>query len=149
MNTTAQMRECADDLRDKIDALEAAFAPILKAGISGSASKLPLMDQAQLYTLTTYAIESLLFSAIRLDGSEDAKKHPVFQELNRVKGYFAKIKAAQTTAEGKRSRVDVEAVDRMIKHGTESVKKLQHGPPMRERKRKRAEGKDEVNKKQK
>ncbi|TVY28859.1 Exosome complex protein [Lachnellula hyalina] len=57
--------------------------------------ELPLLDKAKLYTLVTYAIESLLFSYLRLHGIK-AREHPVFTELTRVKQYFDKIKMTET-----------------------------------------------------
>ena len=50
-----------EHLDDKIDDLEEALAPLLKTALSDSASKLPLLDRAKLYVLSTYAIESLIF----------------------------------------------------------------------------------------
>jgi len=50
-----------DQLDDEVDDLEEALAPLLKAALAETSSKLPLLDKAKLYTLVTYAIESLLF----------------------------------------------------------------------------------------
>ena len=48
-------------LDDNIDDLEEALEPLMKAALSDSAGKLPVLDKAQLYVLVTYAIESILF----------------------------------------------------------------------------------------
>lgn len=48
-------------LDDHIDDLEDALAPLLSAALSDTAGRLPLLDRAKLYVLTTYAVESLLF----------------------------------------------------------------------------------------
>ncbi|OWP06736.1 exosome-associated family protein [Marssonina coronariae] len=85
-------------LDDEIDDLEESLEPLLKSALSETASKLPLLDKAKLYVLVTYAIESMLFSYLRLHGV-NAREHPVFKELTRVKQYFDKIKAAETPAE--------------------------------------------------
>ena len=62
---------------------------------------------------SAYAVEAYL----RLNGIE-AKEHPVFEELARVKQYFAKIKNIENPDAGKRDLVvDKEAAARMIKHG--------------------------------
>lgn len=99
-----------------LDGLEQSLQPLLSNPVSATASKIPLLDKAKLYTLTTYAIESLLFSAIRLDG-QDAKDHAVFKELARIKQYFDKIKAVEEAGVKPTSRLDKDAAQRMIKHG--------------------------------
>lgn len=48
-------------LDDDIDGLEGALAPLTKTALTDAASRLPLLDQAQLYVLVTYAIETILF----------------------------------------------------------------------------------------
>lgn len=110
------MLSLVEDLDGNIDDLEEALAPLLKTAFSVSTSKLPLLDKAKLYVLATYAIESILFSALRLNGV-DAKAHPVFQELNRVKEYFEKIKTAETAGTKRSTTVDKQAAGRFIKHG--------------------------------
>lgn len=103
-------------LSTNIDDLEISLAPLLSTPLSQQTSKLPLLDQAKLHTLAVYAIESLLFSSLRLNGV-DAKSHPVFQELGRVKEYFQKIKVAETGPEKRPTTLDREAAGRFIKHG--------------------------------
>lgn len=53
-------------LADNIDDLEDALGPLLQSALSSHASKLPLLDKAKLYTLVTYAIESILFCMLWL-----------------------------------------------------------------------------------
>ena len=113
---TENVQSLVEDLGSNIDDLEEALAPILKTALSASTSKLPLLDKAKLYVLATYAIESVLFSALRLNGV-DAKAHPVFQELSRVKEYFGKIKTAETAGTKRSTTVDKDAAERFIKHG--------------------------------
>jgi len=113
---TQEVQSLVEDLGGNVDDLERALTPILKTALSASASKLPLLDKAKLYVLATYAIESVLFSVLRLNGV-DAKSHPVFQELSRVKEYFAKIKSAETAGTKRSSAVDKAAAGRLIKHG--------------------------------
>ncbi|KAI6927478.1 hypothetical protein KC355_g16668, partial [Hortaea werneckii] len=111
---TEDLESLVEDFGGSLDDLEAALEPLLKTAISASTSKLPLLDKAKLYVLATYAIESILFSALRLNGV-DAKSHPVFQDLNRVKEYFEKIKAAETTGTKRSTQVDKDAAGRFIK----------------------------------
>lgn len=48
-------------LDDKNDDLEDALESLMSSPLVDTASKLPVLDKAQLYVLITYAIESLLF----------------------------------------------------------------------------------------
>ncbi|GAB7356029.1 hypothetical protein MBLNU459_g6648t2 [Dothideomycetes sp. NU459] len=104
-----------DDLSVNIDDLEESLAPLLNTALSASTSKLPLLDKAKLYVLATYAIESLLFSYLKLNGV-DAKEHPVFLELTRVKEYFGKIKVAESAPVKRNTALDKAAAGRFVKH---------------------------------
>ncbi|KXT04758.1 hypothetical protein AC578_9712 [Pseudocercospora eumusae] len=105
-----------EDLTGDVDDLESALQPIIQSALSASTSKLPLLDKAKLYVLATYAIESILFSYLRLNGV-DAKSHSIFQELSRVKEYFNKIKNVEAVASGPSARLDTDAAGRFIKAG--------------------------------
>jgi len=50
-----------EDLQDSIEGLSDKLKPLLKNTLPENTARLPLVDQAKLYVLTTYAIESLLF----------------------------------------------------------------------------------------
>lgn len=113
---TPDLRPLVDNLSANIDDVEEILAPLINTALSASTSKLPLLDKAKLYTLVTYAIESLLFSYLRLNGL-DAKTHPVFAELTRVKQYFEKIKLAETSHVKRNATLDKAAAGRFIKHG--------------------------------
>ncbi|KAF2488988.1 hypothetical protein BU16DRAFT_520071 [Lophium mytilinum] len=105
-----------DVLEGNIDDLEEALAPLLDAPIADSASKLPLLDKAKLYVMTTYAIESILFSYLQLNGIK-AKEHPIFTELTRLRQYYEKIKLAETGPVKQNMRLDKDAAGRFIKAG--------------------------------
>jgi len=67
---------------------------------------------------------------IRLQGVE-AKEHPVFAELSRVKNYFEKIKLAQSVESVRPTmRIDKNAVGRILKYdlvgGTKQVSGFAH-----------------------
>lgn len=51
----------------------------------------------------------------------DAKQHPVFRELTRVKQYFEKIKLLETEPEERTMALDKAAAGRFIKHGLVSI----------------------------
>lgn len=55
------MKPLLEDLREHVDELEIALAPLLRTNHSDILSKLPLLDKAKLSVLTIYAIESILF----------------------------------------------------------------------------------------
>jgi len=105
-----------EQLDDEVDDLDEALSPLLKSALSETSSKLPLLDKAKLYVLVTYAIESLLFSYLRLNGVK-AREHPVFTELTRVRQYFDKIKVAETPVAERNTTVDKAAAARFIKAG--------------------------------
>ncbi|GME27870.1 Sas10/Utp3/C1D [Neofusicoccum parvum] len=103
-------------LADNIDDLEEALGPLLQTALSAHASKLPLLDKAKLYTLVTYAIESILFSYLSLNGVK-AKEHAVFTELVRVRQYFQKIKQVEDAPMKPNQTLDKAAATRFIKAG--------------------------------
>ncbi|KND92573.1 Exosome complex protein [Tolypocladium ophioglossoides CBS 100239] len=100
-------------LESQLDGLEDALEPLL-GGLEQQASQLPLLDKAKLFSLTAYAIESLLFSSLRLQGT-DAQNHAVFTELKRVQQYFAKIKAIEEPEAQRTMAVNQEAAARILK----------------------------------
>lgn len=104
-----------DELEENIDDLEIALSTLLSGALSDTAGKLPVLDRAQLYVTATWSIESILFSYLRLNGV-DAKTHPVFRELTRVKQYFDKIKDAETGDSPRPTSLDKPAAGRFIKH---------------------------------
>ncbi|KAL4805489.1 Sas10/Utp3/C1D family-domain-containing protein [Aspergillus unguis] len=103
-------------LDDDVDDLEEALQPILESTVVLTSKKLPLMDKAKFHVLVTYALESLIFSYLRLHGVK-ATEHPVFRELKRVKQYVDKIKALETEPEQRSMVLDKQAAGRFIKHG--------------------------------
>lgn len=112
---TEDLQSLVEDLTANIDDLEESLEPLLNAALSASTSKLPLLDKAKLYVLATYAIESVLFSYLRLNGVA-AKEHPVFRELTRVKEYFEKIKRAESAGVKRNISLDKGAAGRFVKH---------------------------------
>ncbi|KAK2808166.1 hypothetical protein FQN50_004907 [Emmonsiellopsis sp. PD_5] len=113
---TADLTPLLDQLEDNIDDLEEVLKPLLSQALSATTQKMPVLDKAKLHVLITYTIESMLFSYLRLHGV-NAKEHPVFKELTRVRQYFEKIKAVETVPEKRTMTVDKEAAGRFIKHG--------------------------------
>ncbi|KFY78821.1 hypothetical protein V499_02066 [Pseudogymnoascus sp. VKM F-103] len=122
--TATDILSLLEQLDDEIDDLEDSLAPVLETGISDTASKLPLLDKAKLYVLVTYAVESILFSYLRLNGVK-AREHPVFLELTRVKQYFDKLKEAENpTPKQPGLALDKNAAGRFIRAGLSGNSKL-------------------------
>lgn len=129
-----------DKLDYQIDNLEDALEPLLE-NLEDLSSKLPLLDKAKLFSLTAYAIESMLFckpskslwvsgsitnaskASLRIEGS-DAQNHAVYEELKRIQQYFAKIKAAEEPAGQRTTTVNQEAAARILK--ADLVRSLLH-----------------------
>lgn len=124
----------ADQLADDLEDLEANLEPFLVNSLNTTIKKLPLLERAKLNVLLVYAIESLIFcqlplhvlllrsltyllAYLRLHGVQ-AKEHPVFRELTRVKQYFEKIKAveAEPTKSQPNLILDKNAAGRFIKN---------------------------------
>nr|OQO32315.1 hypothetical protein B0A51_00374 [Rachicladosporium sp. CCFEE 5018] len=105
-----------EDLTSSIDDLESALLPLLTTPTSTLSSKLPLLDKAKLHVLTTYALDSLLFSLLKVNGT-DTKTHPISTEIARVKSYFGKISEVEKGPEERRLVVDREAAGRFVRAG--------------------------------
>ena len=122
MDPQTDLPDLVEDLEVNIDELLSTLTPLLPThSLSKTSQSLPLLEKAKLHTLLAYAIESTLFSSLQLAGL-DAKAHPLFTELGRLKGYFAKIKDAEEffkkqEEKDARARLDVGAAQRFIKHG--------------------------------
>ncbi|GAD92204.1 exosome-associated protein, putative [Paecilomyces variotii No. 5] len=113
---SADLLPLLDRLEENVDDLEEVLQPLLGRPLTDTSRKLPVMDRAKLHVLITYTLESLIFSYLRLHGV-NAKEHPVFRELTRVKQYFEKIKALETEPEKRTMTLDKQAAGRFIKHG--------------------------------
>ncbi|KAL1837062.1 hypothetical protein VTJ49DRAFT_4314 [Mycothermus thermophilus] len=102
-----------DQLETELTKAEQTLAPLL-GDLSDISSKLPLLDKAKLYVLVTYTIESLLFSALRLNGV-DTKNHAIFTELARVRQYMEKIQKLENPPQERDKTVNTEATARILK----------------------------------
>ena len=116
MDPQTNLSDLVEDLEVNIDELTHALEPLLSAPFHTTASSLPLLDKAKLYVLAAYSVESLLFSALQANGV-NAKQHAIFAELARLKGYFGKIKEVEERDLQPKTRLDVGAAQRFIKHG--------------------------------
>ncbi|KAI5844784.1 exosome-associated protein [Tricharina praecox] len=104
-----------DDLDDSLSVLTSTLAPLLSTPLSDVATSLTVADKARLHVLATYALDSLLFSYLRLQGT-NTKNHAIMTELTRVRQYVAKIKGAEPATE-RPMALDKQAAGRFIKAG--------------------------------
>ncbi|KAF2228982.1 hypothetical protein EV356DRAFT_494597 [Viridothelium virens] len=114
-----------DGLEGNIDKLEAALDPVVSQALSETTNKMPVLDKAKFYIFVTYAIESILFSYLRLKGT-NAKEHPVFSELARVKQYFQKVYKVENPDPPETSKpkltVDKDAARRFVTAGVRQAR---------------------------
>ncbi|CAG5177635.1 uncharacterized protein ALTATR162_LOCUS8320 [Alternaria atra] len=120
MDPQTDLPDLVEDLEVNIDELTTALEPLLATPLHTTASSLPLLDKAEFYCMSAYAIEAILFSVLKASGV-NAMEHDVFKEIARLKQYNSKIKDIKDrgimgSAEG-RARLDVGAAQRFIKHG--------------------------------
>ncbi|KAF3917875.1 hypothetical protein ABW20_dc0107376 [Dactylellina cionopaga] len=84
-----------DDFEDNTEAIQETLKPLLEQNLPKHASMLPLMDKAKLYIMTTYALESLIFSYLETSSIPTAN-HPIMKELTRVRQYFQKLREIES-----------------------------------------------------
>ncbi|KAI5309973.1 hypothetical protein KEM55_002014 [Ascosphaera atra] len=113
---TADLKPLLEELEDSLDDVEDVLEPLLKQALAATTQKMPVLDKAKLHVVVTYAIWSLLFNYLKLNGT-NVKEHPIFKELTRVKQYFQKIEDAEKKPEQPTMKLDKEAAGRFIKHG--------------------------------
>lgn len=58
----------------------------------------------------------MITAYLRLNGV-NAKEHPIFRELTRVKQYFSKVNSAESSGSRRNTQLDKAAAGRFIKHG--------------------------------
>ena len=111
----AALLKAIDSLDGELDNLEDVLKPILDDSLQGTTRKLPILDRAKLNVTVVYAIESLLFSYLKLNGI-DPKEHAVWKELARAKSYFAKVKEAEEKHIKPTLTLYKQAAARLIQH---------------------------------
>ncbi|KAL9017538.1 MAG: hypothetical protein Q9185_005137 [Variospora sp. 1 TL-2023] len=103
-------------LEDDLDKLEEAVAPLIYGTLAKAVFKLPVSDKAQLYVLLAYAIETIIFSYLRLNGI-NAMEHAAFGEIGRIRQYFEKIKNVENAGLKRQSpSLNRAAAARIVKH---------------------------------
>ncbi|KAJ5469533.1 hypothetical protein N7539_009151 [Penicillium diatomitis] len=120
---TADLLPLLEQLDDGVDDLEDALQPLLGSSLNKMSKNMPILDKAKIHVLTTYAIETLIFNYLRLRGV-DAKQHPVWREITRVRQYFDKMKELETEPEQRTMVLDKAAAGRFIKHGLAGNNKI-------------------------
>ncbi|KAG9090665.1 hypothetical protein FS749_000384 [Ceratobasidium sp. UAMH 11750] len=123
---SGQLADKVDDLVSSIDELEDVLKPLLETPLSNLTAQLPApLDRAKLQVWLSYVLNDLVWIHLRTRGinpsnADSSEPHDVVAELDRVKGYFAKIKEAENPA--KRALVvDGKVANRFIKHALASA----------------------------
>ncbi|KAK8864301.1 hypothetical protein IAR55_001548 [Kwoniella newhampshirensis] len=111
-------------LTSSLDTLEKAFKPLESSPWSETISALPTLERAKMDVLVSYAINDLIWVYLKTKGI-DPEKHDVSAELERIKAYYAKVRAVEEP-EIQRLQINSAAAKRFI-HS--SLPKSQHLPP--------------------
>ncbi|GAA6018440.1 hypothetical protein JCM11491_006998 [Sporobolomyces phaffii] len=126
--------ETLSTLSTQLDSLSTSLEPLLKVPYADLIAQQddPLV-KAKLDVLVSYALHDLIWIYLKTSGVEPAN-HPVMQEIERLKGYFAKLKSAESghppagtpskvhTTDKRRMQIDKQAASRFINHAIASQK---------------------------
>ncbi|KAF9650346.1 hypothetical protein BDM02DRAFT_3093411 [Thelephora ganbajun] len=105
----ATLDKLLDDFDGQLDDLLAKSLPETLLGLD-------TLQQAKLQVTIPYLVYDLVIVYLKTKGI-DPKTHPVFGELERVRGYIEKVsKAEKQESEQQRMAIDKAAANRFIKH---------------------------------
>lgn len=112
-------------LSTSLSDLDKVLAPLLDRPLKDTLGALEdHLQKAKMGIMLAYSICDLIWIFLRTRGI-DAADHPVMRELDRIKGYYLKVKEAEAAASGtqqQRTQIDVPAAARFIKHSIGSPK---------------------------
>ncbi|BGP31436.1 hypothetical protein JCM10296v2_003200 [Rhodotorula toruloides] len=106
-------------LSTSLDSLETALEPLLAKPFEEVLADQDPLVQARLQVLTSYMVHDLIWVYLKTAGIEPST-HPVMQEIERLKGYFGKLKSAEQgvspdgPADRPRMQLDKSAASRFI-----------------------------------
>ncbi|BEJ17774.1 hypothetical protein CspHIS471_0700420 [Cutaneotrichosporon sp. HIS471] len=104
------------DLNVSLDTIEAALAPLLARPLTETLEALGSIERAKLDVLLAFTVNNLVWMYLRMRGIEP-DNHGVTKELDRVKGYYDKVRDAEDGTKPKtRNRIDKDAAKRFITH---------------------------------
>ncbi|GAA5994534.1 Sas10/Utp3/C1D family protein [Rhodotorula paludigena] len=84
-------------LSSSLSTLEGALAPLLAKPLDDHLDGQDPLVQARMQILASYVVHDLIWVYLKTAGVDPAT-HPVMAEIERLKGYFGKLKAAQSGA---------------------------------------------------
>ncbi|KAI0068056.1 hypothetical protein BV25DRAFT_1818425 [Artomyces pyxidatus] len=116
---TTKLKNRLATLLGSLEDLESELEPLFTQSLPESVLGLDTVQQAKLQVVLPYLVYDLVFIYLKTRGI-DPKTHPVVAELDRVRQYFDKIKAAEAPAAPKMS-LDKAAATRFIKHAIAQV----------------------------
>ncbi|GAA6060287.1 hypothetical protein JCM10212_003987 [Sporobolomyces blumeae] len=92
------VKDTLAQLTASLAALETSLDPLLASSFADLVQAQPdSLPKAKLEVLISYAVHDLIWVYLKTSGVEPST-HPVMQEIERLKGYFAKIKSAESGA---------------------------------------------------
>ncbi|BGP24068.1 exosome complex protein LRP1 [Rhodotorula toruloides] len=106
-------------LSASLNSLETAVEPLLAKPFDEVLADQDPLVQARLQVLTSYMVHDLIWVYLKTAGIEPST-HPVMQEIERLKGYFGKLKSAEQgvspdeSANRPRMQLDKSAASRFI-----------------------------------
>jgi len=107
-----------ETLNTDLDSFEEILKPLLEKPLNDSLPGLELLQKAKANVLLGYIIHDLVWIFLKTKGIDPAT-HPVIAELDRIKSYFAKIKAVEEK-DKPHNQIDKDAASRFIKHAIAS-----------------------------
>ncbi|KAK9451719.1 uncharacterized protein V1518DRAFT_29867 [Limtongia smithiae] len=115
MTSTENIAALISEFDTSMDLLESCLAPVKFNNIISFTENMTPIDKAKTYVALLYALNSSIFSALKLDDLF-TDTHPVMTDIKRVQTYMAKVKHAEELVAGRQLQLDRSAAGRFIKH---------------------------------
>lgn len=134
---SAQTEKVLSTYEHAVDELAEHLHPLLESDFEEVLDRLEPIQRSELLLALAYSAVSLKFNHLRLQGiNPKESKHPILQELDRMKKYVAKVKQARQTLDDadvqRQLVVNDEAALRMVRHYTSQGKRAPApAPPQR------------------
>lgn len=101
------------EFEHSIGQIEDIFKSLERVPLSDLHSQMSSLDKAKLDLLGAYAVNSLFWVYLKING-EETKDHAIHEEINRVKSYMSRVHEVEDKA--KAPRLDKSATKRFIRN---------------------------------
>ncbi|KAK9382568.1 uncharacterized protein V2V93DRAFT_317915, partial [Kockiozyma suomiensis] len=115
MSRSESIEPFFEALDSEMTLLESSISHLTKDGLAAFIADLPPMDKAKACMTLLYALNSSIFSALKVSDSF-TPDHPVMSDIRRVQTYMKKVKHAEELLAGRQMQLDKPAAGRFIKH---------------------------------